>query len=137
MTKSVKKTAKIEEVEVEVVKIVPVLHAHKLKLPNDPQGFSGNLRRELARAVGRIAGDEIRLASFVETLEVFADFARNKAEAQRNELKSKIADKAARLKTAQDQALREAEGVIASKRGALAKLQAEISAHDKRVEDNK
>ncbi len=111
----------------------PVLHAHKLKLPTDPQGFSGNLRRELARAVGRIGGDDERLASFIETLEVFKDFAVNKTQAQKDELQAKIADKAARLKTAELQALREAKGIIEGKRAAVAHFTAEIEAYEKAV----
>ncbi len=125
MTDKVKKSTK--------KKTAPVLHAHKLVLPQDPQGFTGNLRRELARSVGRIAGDQKRLDSFVETLSVFQDFARNKAQAQRDDLQKKIADKAARLKTAQDAALRTAEAVINSKRATVAQFSAEIEAHEKRV----
>ncbi len=128
MTDSVKKTSKkTKEVK------APVLHAHKLALPQDPQGFTGNLRRELARSVGRIGGDNVRLESFIETLNVFQDFARNKAQAQKEELQKKIADKQARLKTAQEAQLRASEGVIEGKRNVVRQYQAEIKAHEKRV----
>ncbi len=128
----------VVEIKEEVVaKPAPILHEHKLVLPSDPGGFSSNMRREIARAVGRIAGDEVKLQSFLGTLEIFSDFAKNKAEQQRNDLKTKIADKGARLAMAKAQVMREAEGIIASKRIAANKLNAEIKAHDARKEATK
>lgn len=55
-----------------------------LVFPLDTTGFTTTLRKEGARAVGRINGDTERLEVFIATLRVLGDHAKTKLEAQKD-----------------------------------------------------
>lgn len=60
--------------------------------PRDEFGMTSALRRELARAAGRINGDENKLAVFVETLRAGAVWAQSRMEVQRQIREDRHAD---------------------------------------------
>lgn len=117
-----------------VKKRVKVTNEAKLVLPQDVGGFSTNFRREAARSVGRIMADEKKLKVFLELLEQFKHYAEDRFEQQLENRAAALASKAAALKAAEEQALRDADAIIASKRIAAAQFTAEVEAHDKRME---
>lgn len=117
-----------------VKKRVKVTNEAKLVLPQDVGGFTTNFRREAARSVGRIMADEKKLAVFLELLEQFKHYAEDRFEQQLENRKKALAAKATALKAAEEQALRDADAIIASKRIAAAQFTAEVEAHDKRME---
>ena len=117
-----------------VKKRVKVTNEAKLVLPQDVGGFSTNFRREAARSVGRIMADEKKLKVFLELLEQFKHYAEDRFEQQLENRATALAAKAAVLKAAEEQALRDADAIIASKRIAAAQFTAEVEAHDKRME---
>ena len=117
-----------------VKKRVKVTNEAKLVLPQDVGGFSTNFRREAARSVGRIMADEKKLKVFLELLEQFKNYAEDRFEQQLENRAAALAAKAAVLKAAEEQALRDADAIIASKRIAAAQFTAEVEAHDKRME---
>ena len=117
-----------------VKKRVKVTNEAKLVLPQDVGGFSTNFRREAARSVGRIMADEKKLKVFLELLEQFKHYAEDRFEQQLENRAAALAAKAAVLKAAEEQALRDADAIIASKRIAAAQFTAEVEAHDKRME---
>lgn len=120
-----------------VKKRIKVTNESKLVLPQDVGGFTSNTRRELARSVGRIMADKKKLDVFMELLEQFAHYAQDRFENQIEVRAKAVATKAAVLKTAEAQALKDADAIIASKRIAAAQFTAEVEAHDKRMEANK
>jgi hypothetical protein len=113
---------------------VKVTNEAKLVLPQDVGGFTTNFRREAARSVGRIMADEKKLKVFLELLEQFKQYAEARFEQQIEVRADALAAKAAALKAAEEQALRDADAIIASKRIAAAQFTAEVEAHDKRME---
>jgi hypothetical protein len=113
---------------------VKVTNEAKLVLPQDVGGFTTNFRREAARSVGRIMADEKKLKVFLELLEQFKQYAEDRFEQQIEVRADALAAKAAALKAAEEQALRDADAIIASKRIAAAQFTAEVEAHDKRME---
>lgn len=66
--------------------------------PRDEYGITSALRRELARAAGRINGDEDKLATFMATLRSGAEWANSRLEVQR-QIKRDRADDVDRLIT--------------------------------------
>ena len=66
--------------------------------PRDEYGITSALRRELARAAGRINGDEEKLATFMATLRSGAEWANSRLEVQR-QIKRDRADDVTRLIT--------------------------------------
>ncbi len=52
--------------------------------PKDQYGMTSGLRRELARAAGRINGDERKLAVFIDTLRVGGKWAQDRMAVQKN-----------------------------------------------------
>lgn len=60
--------------------------------PRDEFGMTSALRRELARAAGRINGDENKLAVFMETLRAGAAWAHSRMEVQRQIREDRHAD---------------------------------------------
>jgi hypothetical protein len=117
-----------------VKKRVKVTNEAKLVLPQDVGGFTTNFRREAARSVGRIMADEKKLKVFLELLEQFKQYAEDRFEQQIEVRAAALAAKAVALKAAEEQALRDADAIIASKRIAAAQFTAEVEAHDKRME---
>lgn len=111
-----------------------IINESKLVLPQDIGGFSVNFRREAARSIGRIMADEKKLNCFLELLQVFEQYAKDRYEHQLVVRENALKDKAAALKEAQEKALRDADGVIAGKRAHAEKLLAEIAEHDKKME---
>ena len=106
----------------------------KLVLPQDIGGFTVNFRREAARSVGRIMADQKKLDVYLELLERFAEYAKDRFEGQVEDRAKAIADKAKTLKAAEERALRDANGVIAGKRAHIEHLAAEVAAYDKKME---
>ena len=119
------------------VKPVKIINESKLKLPQDIGGFSINFRREAARSVGRIMADEKKLECFLEMLKTFDQYARDRFEHQLLLRDQAVKAKADRLVEAQAEALRNADNVIKSKRAHIEHLQAEVDAHDVRMEKSK
>ena len=111
-----------------------IINESKLVLPQDIGGFPVNFRREAARSIGRIMADEKKLNCFLELLKVFEQYAKDRYEHQLVVRDNALKDKAAALKEAQEKALRDADGVVASKRAHAEKLLAEIAAHDAKME---
>ena len=119
---------------------VKVVNESKLKLPQDIGSFTANARRELARSVGRIMVDDKKLQCFLELLDVFKDYATDRHEANVVAMDKTKIMRAAKLKEIEAQKLLDARGVIAGKRGAVAKLEEEIAVHDAKIaklEENK
>lgn len=114
-----------------------ITNESKLVLPQDIGGFSVNFRREAARSVGRIMADEKKLKCFLEMLDIFKQYAKDRYEHQLDVRADALADKAAKLKEAEAKALTDADAVIKGKRAAVAKMQGEIAAHDKKMEKSK
>jgi hypothetical protein len=103
-----------------------------LVFPVDSTGFTTVLRKEGARAVGRIGGDPARLEVYLKTLRVLGDHAKTKLEAQKAgkaAVAKAVADRAAEaaLSAAQDEAdeVIRLEAVIASATADLAARKAE------------
>jgi hypothetical protein len=112
-----------------------IVHEARLDLPQDVEGFSINFRRESARTVGRIMADERKLAVFLTLLEKFSEYATDKFEDSLATRAAALADKAAKLKADQAEALRKAGHIVNSKRAEVAKLTLEIDAHDAKVKE--
>jgi len=111
-----------------------VVNESKLVLPQDIGGFTVNFRREAARSVGRIMADGQKLEVFLELLDVFKQYAIDRFEHQEVVMQRALADKAEKLRKAQEQALRDADSVVASKRATVAHLQKQIDAHDAKMQ---
>ena len=127
------KTVKAKAAPVVVVR-EKIVNESRLVLPQDVGGFTTNFRREAARSVGRIMADPKKLAVFQELLKVFGQYAEDRYENAIVVRDKAVSDKQVQLKAAQAQALRTADGVIKSKRAQAAKLEAEITVHDKKME---
>lgn len=98
-----------------------------LVFPVDATGFTTVLRKEGARAVGRLGGDPERLSVFLNTLRVLGDHAKTKLEAQKTARATALAEQEARateaaLRSAQDEAdeIVRLEAAIASNTAELA-----------------
>jgi len=79
-----------------------------LAWPQDPSNMCQGLRREGARAIGRMNGDKSRMEMFMKTMQVLADYAAAKLEWQKIQ-KASIADTETRRKAAQAAALKAAQ----------------------------
>lgn len=66
-------------------------NSSKLPFPQDRGGITQELRRGGVRAIGRIAGNEDALETVLQTLEVLADYARERCEEQKQELANRRA----------------------------------------------
>ena len=114
-----------------------IVNESKLVLPQDIGGFSVNFRREAARSIGRIMADQKKLDCFMELLEVFGQYAQDRFEHQLTVRADALKGKAETLKAAEAKALRDADGIVASKRAHAEKLLAEIAIHDAKMEKSK
>ena len=110
-----------------------ITNESKLNLPQDIGSFTVNFRREAARSIGRIMADQAKLDVFLELLDIFRDYANDRFEEQIVTRDRALADKAAKLKAAEQQALRDADAIIAGKRAHMNQLQAEVAAHDEKM----
>lgn len=111
-----------------------ILNESRLVLPQDVGGFTSNFRREAARSVGRIMADPNKLRIFQELLATFGQYAEDRYEHALVTRDVALADKAMKLREAEDQALRNADAVIKSKRAQVAGLNAEIEVHDAKMQ---
>ena len=114
-----------------------IVNESKLVLPQDIGGFSVNFRREAARSIGRIMADEKKLDCFLELLDVFGQYAKDRYEHQLTVRADALKAKAEALKEAQAKALRDADSIVAGKRAHAEKLLAEIAIHDAKMEKSK
>lgn len=96
-------------------KPTPIVNSRLLKYPQDRGGVTSKLRREAARSVGRIAGDEVKLKLVLDTLDVARQYALDKFEAQKETAELRRAEFARRAKLDKERVRREAEGAIKSK----------------------
>lgn len=60
-----------------------VTNALDLQYPRDPYGFTTLLRKEGARAVGRLSGSDEKYDIFIETLKVLGKYAKDKLALQK------------------------------------------------------
>ncbi|SEN67588.1 hypothetical protein SAMN05216227_102035 [Pseudorhodobacter antarcticus] len=97
-----------------------------IKFPFDDTGFTSMLRKEGARAVGRIGGDAVRLQVFLNTLRVLGEHAKVKIAAQ-------VAQKAKDLERMEAENAKEAERHQAAQRVEIARLQATVAAAEARL----
>jgi hypothetical protein len=133
-----KSTTVKKEVTKKAVVAVPVrekiVNESRLVLPQDIGGFTSNFRREAARSVGRIMNDPKKLEIFQELLAAFGVYAEDRFEHSLVVHSKNVADKAAKLRLAEVDALNTAEGIIRGKRAHAEKLLAEIAVHDTKME---
>lgn len=91
----------------------PIVLASKLPVPQDPHGFMVEMRRELARSIGRVKHNEGKQEALLKTLAVFKQYALDRfKDAQKREAsarKSREAITAAAEATNRDAAAVRAE----------------------------
>ena len=108
---------------------------NELKLPfcTDATGFMSNMKRECARSIGRLSGNDKRLEDLLHTMEVLTAYAKEKHAWQKSNLHRAQAKQVTKAADAVAKIAAQKEMVMKLKKQELIKLKAEIAAHDKAV----
>jgi hypothetical protein len=98
--------------------------------PHDEYGFTSMLRKEGARAIGRIKGDPKKLEVLIQSLRVLADHATTKAADQKVVVSAQVQAAEQRAIEAEAAALAQQRAEVERLRGVLVSAEAELAAKE-------